>query len=553
MKRLRQQSAAAAIALLLAGLATLWLTGCMGGDDNDKGSEAALTVQADTSAAEVEPVETGVSKPPGKRMDAGDAKPPKFPAAGPPPPAAALDEDLKPPKPPKAMDEAEWKSLSKKAAASTNDTVPVIIVLKVDAVPEGQLKKEARDAQREKIADKKNAVLGQLKGTKVKNVKTFEVVPFMAAHVGTDALAELKKSPDVASVTEEKPIPLPDGPGSPNASLEPPASAPQGVSSNESLQDWWDLNQMGTTTALNNGYDGRGWNVAIADTGVQANHVGLSGKVVNQACFATGNWCPNGTSVQYGAGAAAPCTYAPANCAHGTHVAHTAAGYWGVARAAKIIAVQVFHKETTECGAGQMVCAKSWPSDQLKALEYIWNIQNSYKIAAVNFSLGGGKFGTYCDTVTDDNYGFYYWAYWLRSVGIATVVASGNDGFQDGISSPSCTSTVISVGNTTLNTSNQDAVFWKSNHDDILTVLAPGTYICSAVPYGNGWDCWWGTSMAAPHVAGAIAALKQLRYWASVPSMVTSLQSSGTPVTGPLSVSKRRIDVWQALIYLYNH
>ncbi len=551
--RLRQRSAAAGIGLLLAALAAVWLTGCMGDDDNGRDSEAALTVAAETTSGAVEPVEEEVSKPPGKRADTGDAKPPKFPAAGPPPAGAGSDEGLEPPKPPKATDEAEWKSLSKKAAASNDDTVPVIIVLKVDAVPEGQLKKEERDAQRKKIADKKNAVLGQLKGTKVKNVKTFEVVPFLAAHVGIDALAELKKSPDVASVTEEKPMPLPDGPGSLNANLEPPASAPQGVSSNESLADWWDLNTMGTTTALNNGYDGRGWHVAIADTGVQANHSWLTGKVVNQACFATGNWCPNGTSVQYGAGAAAPCTYAPANCAHGTHVGHTAAGHWGVARAAKIIAIQVFHKETTGCDPGQTVCAKSWPSDQLKALEHIWNIKNSYSIAAVNFSLGGGKFGSYCDNISNDNYGFYYWAYWLRSVGIATVVASGNDGFQDGISSPSCTSNVISVGNTTLNTSNQDAVFWKSNHDDILSVLAPGTHICSAVPYGSGWDCWWGTSMAAPHVAGAMAALKQLRYWATVPSMVTSLQASGTPVTGPLAVSKRRIDVWQALIYLYNH
>ena len=58
--------------------------------------------------------------------------------------------------------------------------------------------------------------------------------------------------------------------------------------------------------------------------------------------------------------------------------------------------------------------------------------------------------------------------------------------------------------------------------------------------------------MAAPHVAGAFAALKQLRPWTTVSSSLAALQNSGTPVSA-WGVTKRRLDVWDALTYLYNH
>jgi hypothetical protein len=540
------------VTLVLAAVLSLLAVGCMG-DDDESSSKAVLVATSTTGDQEVfENLDEDVAELPVAPADLPTPRDSPEPAFGDPafvPAEEPVDEGLKPLPQPKANDNAAWGNLSKKVKTSKDEMLPVIVVLKADVRPEGKLKKAERDAQQKGIKEKQNAVLDRIRPKKVKNVKTFDQVPVLAVHVSADALAELRKSPDVAAVSEDRELALPEPePGAPTP--EPQGGAPAGVSSNQSLADWWDLNQIQTLTSNNNGYDGRGWHVAVLDTGVQANHQGLSGKVVNEACFSTPNGCPNGTATQYGAGAAQPCTYASA-CAHGTHVAHTAAGYWGVARAAKVIGVQVFHRVVApNCPQNQSVCAIYYESDVLKGMQHIWNIRGWYNIAAVNLSLGDGtKYLTYCDA---GGYSFNYWAYWLRSVGIATVVASGNDSFQDGIASPACNSNAISVGNTTLNTSNQDAVFVSSNHDDILSVLAPGTHICSAVP--SGWACGWtGTSMAAPHVAGAIAILKQLRYWASVTSEVAALQNSGTPVTGPLSVSKPRIRVWDAVVYLYNH
>jgi subtilisin family serine protease len=90
---------------------------------------------------------------------------------------------------------------------------------------------------------------------------------------------------------------------------------------------------IGQPTAYANGATGNGWAVAVLDTGVQANHEFLSGKVVAEACFSNANGngggislCPNGLNSQTGVGAAdstiTNCINGSSNlCLHGTHVA----------------------------------------------------------------------------------------------------------------------------------------------------------------------------------------------------------------------------------------
>jgi len=247
---------------------------------------------------------------------------------------------------------------------------------------------------------------------------------------------------------------------------------------------------------------------------------------------------------QIGPGAGVNCSMS--GCDHGTHVAGIAAGrgstFSGVAKDAGIIAIQVFLRmDNSSSGQCQTYpCALTQISDQIQGLERVYELRNEFKIAAVNMSLGGGKSTTNCDGIYSsikmaiDN---------LRSVGIPTVAASGNDGFPDGISFPACISTAVSVGATT----KSDLVAPYSNSASFLSLLAPGDNIYSSVP-GGMYDYKSGTSMAAPHVAGAWAILKQKAPTATVTEVLSALQSTGVPVTDSRNnLTKPRIQVDAAL------
>jgi subtilisin family serine protease len=282
---------------------------------------------------------------------------------------------------------------------------------------------------------------------------------------------------------------------------------------------------------------GAGQAVAILDTGVDASHAFLAGRVAEEACFSTTSTasgarsvCPNGQPAQTGAGAARPCT--AAGCEHGTHVAGIAAGrgeaFSGVAPDADIIAVQVFSVFTDRAGgatpcrdSGQnSPCIASFTSDQIRGLAHVLELAESRRVAAANMSLGGGRATTACDSdltkpIIDD----------LRAAGVATVIAAGNDGFADAVSRPGCISTAVTVGATT----KQDQIASFSNRGPQLDLWAPGASINSSVP-NNRFAVFSGTSMAAPHTAGAFAALRSLHTNASVADIEAALRSSGVAV-----------------------
>jgi subtilisin family serine protease len=282
---------------------------------------------------------------------------------------------------------------------------------------------------------------------------------------------------------------------------------------------------------------GAGQSVAILDTGVDAVHPFLAGRVTAEACFSTTSAatgaksvCPNGAREQTGAGAARPCD--AEGCEHGTHVAGIAAGrgarFSGVAPDAGIFAVQVFSKFVDRPGgptpcrdSGQRSpCVASFTSDQIRALDHVRQLAAVQKVASVNMSLGGGRSPGACDAefikpAIDA----------LLAAGVATVIASGNNGFADAVSFPSCVSTAVTVGSTT----KQDGVSSFSNRGPMLDVYAPGSSINSSVP-GAGFGAFSGTSMAAPHVAGAFAALKSARPGASVAEITAALTGTGVTV-----------------------
>jgi len=276
---------------------------------------------------------------------------------------------------------------------------------------------------------------------------------------------------------------------------------------------------------------GAGQAVAILDTGVDSAHPFVNGRVATEACFSTSSAannsqsvCPNGQSAQIGAGAARPCNVQ--GCEHGTHVAGIAAGrgadFSGMAPDADIIAVQVFSRFSgAACGGGGS-CVASFTSDQIRALDYVLQLAGQRAVASANLSLGGGRATSACDDdmtkpVIDQ----------LRAAGIATVIASGNDGFRDAVSFPGCISSAITVGAS----SKQDQVASFSNCGPQLDLMAPGVSITSSIPTDR-FAPFSGTSMATPHVAGAFAALRSLAPRASVDQIEAALKSTGRDVGG---------------------
>ncbi|XGB39137.1 MAG: S8 family serine peptidase [Cyanobacteria bacterium LVE1205-1] len=283
--------------------------------------------------------------------------------------------------------------------------------------------------------------------------------------------------------------------------------------------------------AWNLGSRGGGTTVAILDTGVQSNHPFLAGRVIEEACYSS-NLCPGGVESSTAVGSAIPCVDI---CQHGTHVAGIAAGrasgsttFNGVAPDASIFAIQVFTRFSNGLGA--------YDSDIIRGLTRVRDRATALNIVSANMSLGGSRFTSNCDTqpikgVIDQ----------LLNQRVATVIAAGNNGWRDGVSYPGCISSAITVGATT----DSDTVASYSNVSSLVDLLAPGSSINSSIS-PSGFANYNGTSMAAPHVAGAFAVIRGLVPGATVGRMLTALQSTGksiaVPGTNP-SLSRLRIDL----------
>jgi hypothetical protein len=299
---------------------------------------------------------------------------------------------------------------------------------------------------------------------------------------------------------------------------------------------------------------GQGWTVAIVDTGIDTAHSFFAGRIVDEACFSTNDAtstettarsnCPNGEETQLGPGAGRYCTDLAQGCYHGTHVAGIAAGAGasssGVAPAAGLVGIQVFSMVRSSLCARPGGCLGAYTSDLIRALDHAYLNAGRWRLAAVNMSLGStATYSSHCDTDPKkpaiDN---------LRAIGVATVIASGNSGSRNGVSSPACISSAIPVGSS-LDTADRLSTF--SARWSLPMVVAPGESIVSA-DVGGGFRALRGTSMAAPHVAGAWAVLRAGAPQAGVGALFEALRSTGVAIRETNDpVAYPRIDVAAAL------
>lgn len=274
------------------------------------------------------------------------------------------------------------------------------------------------------------------------------------------------------------------------------------------------------------GATGKGYAVAILDTGADYHHPDLG------SCEQPGPDCRVVVSLDMAAEDSARDADPDK---HGTNVAAIVAK---VAPEASIIALDVFEPG----GAAD--------SDVLKALNWVLEHRAEYGIVAVNMSLGSSE-----NHMVACNKTVYDSAFeWLLLDGIQVVVAAGNEGVKTGLSNPACHPLAIAVGATTdtLTAARSwaacsdpalqvDMVPCFSNSASSLDILAPGTNITA------GGTTLSGTSMAAPHVTGALAALKSKFPHRTNAELLLRLQQTGLKVTDRNGVSARRINMASAM------
>jgi subtilisin family serine protease len=226
---------------------------------------------------------------------------------------------------------------------------------------------------------------------------------------------------------------------------------------------------------------GAGVNVYVIDTGVRVSHHEFGGR-------ASYGWdfVDNDATAQDENG-------------HGTHVAGTiAGGTYGVAKQAGIVGVRVLDA----AGAGTTARV-------IAGID--WVTRHARKPAVANLSLGG-RANPQLDTAVRG----------AVAAGVTFTVAAGNDGLPASRYSPARVSEALTVAAS----DGTDARAGFSNWGARVDLFAPGVDITSSVSTGDTASAAYsGTSMAAPHVAGAAA-----------------LYLSGHPAATPAQVGRALID-----------
>ena len=354
------------------------------------------------------------------------------------------------------------------------------------------------------IAWAQQALSVRMSGHGVSSIRRFKFIPYVAMEVNRAGLEALASDPEVVTIEED-------------LALRPVLAASTSL--------------IGAPWAWSQGFGGSGQAIAILDTGVDKRHPFLSGKVVSEACYsgaagAALSLCPGGARESTAPGSGMPCSLT--GCGHGTEVTGIAAGLGrnvsGVAREADLIAIQVFSR----CYVNSDECSQTNDSDWVAGLERVLELSADFDIAAANMSFGGPLYEEDCDDdfpaakAAMDN---------LRAAGIATVVASANERSSTSVAFPACISSAVSVGATDGigDGTARERVSDFSNSSPQLDLLAPGRGIRTSVP-GGGFARSSGTSLAAPHVAGAWAVMKSKAANATVPELLSLLRTTGIPI-----------------------
>jgi hypothetical protein len=320
------------------------------------------------------------------------------------------------------------------------------------------------------------STLTTLEGLSLKSQYDMDGFQGFAAQITEPALETIRKNPNVAYVETDSVITLENSPATDIITPLAPA-----VSWG---QDRIDQHDLPLNDIINQTKTGRGVNVYVIDSGIRQNHVEFGNRVVGGMGF-----IPDGNGT--------------ADCnGHGTHVAGTIGGdSVGVAYEVTLIPVRVFN-----CDG---VATASSAIDGIN-----WVTVNAKFPALANVSFGTAAPKQALDDAVRASI----------ARNITYVVAAMNDDVDACTASPARVTEAITVG-ATINT---DAKWVGSNWGSCVDIFAPGVDIRSSYYlHDSAYFYESGTSMATPHVTGAVA------------MMLTSDPLYPTPAITPYALQRR--------------
>ena len=294
-----------------------------------------------------------------------------------------------------------------------------------------------------------------------------------AVAMADDAAEALRSDPTVKSVEQDQTVSL---------------------STTQSNATWGldriDQRNLPLSTTYSYAQTGQGVTVYIIDTGINFTHNEYAGRAFT------------GIDEITSGGTAVDCN------GHGSHVSGTVGGTtYGVAKNVKLVAVRVL-----DCSGSGSV------SGVIAGID--WVTQHATLPAAANMSLGGGFSSALNQAVTNS-----------IAAGVVYGVAAGNSSSNACNESPSSTPNAITVGATAIN----DSFASFSNFGNCVDINAPGVNITSAwIGSNSATNTISGTSMATPHVVGAIALYLEANPTATPAQVASALTSNATPnkITG---------------------